>query len=203
MPGKEAPWVEPVVLEGKFVRLEPLKPKHARGLAQYAEADLFKYFGALLPREQSVSALKEYVSRHRAQANVLGFAIIPMATMRAAGSTSYMDIRAEHHGIEIGMTWLGREWQGSAINPECKLLLLEHAFERLGAERVQLKTDARNLQSQRAIEKLGAVREGVLRRHVRMPDGYRRDSVMYSIVPDEWPAIKDRLLLRLSAFSKL
>lgn len=91
----------------------------------------------------------------------------------------------------------GRSFQGTSVNPECKYLMLRHAFEDWGAMRVQLKTDRRNLQSQRAIEKLGAVREGVLRKHMLLPDGYERDTVMYSIIDDEWPAIRDRLIERL------
>ncbi|HVT14371.1 MAG TPA: GNAT family protein [Fimbriimonadaceae bacterium] len=196
---KVAPWVEPVVLEGKFVRLEPLKPKHARELARHAVPDLFKYHLTLRPREQSVAALKEYIAHHRALKNTIGFTIVARETMKPVGSSSYMDIRDEHRGLEIGMTWIGKDWQGTAINPECKLLLLEHAFERLGAERVQLKTDGRNLQSQRAIEKLGAAKEGVLRKHMTMPDGFQRDTVMYSVIAEEWPAIKQRLIARLAA----
>lgn len=201
MPRKEVPWVEPVVLEGKFVRLEPLRPKHARELAKHADLDLFKYHLTHRPREQSVAALKEYVTRHRALPFTLGFAIVARKTMKPVGSSSYMDIRSAHRGLEIGMTWIGKEWQGTAINPESKLLMLEHAFERLGAERVQLKTDGRNLQSQRAIEKLGAVKEGILRKHMTMPDGFQRDTVMYSITAAEWPAIKQRLIARLAALA--
>ena len=197
MPRKEPPWVEPVVLEGKYVKLEPIKPKHARDLAKHAEAELFQYHLAVRPREQSVAALKEFVDKHRGLENVVTFAIIARKTMKAVGTTSYMDIRTEHRALEIGMTWIGKEWQGTAINPECKLLLIEHAFERLGAERVQLKTDGRNLQSQAAILKLGAKKEGVLRRHMRMPDGFVRDTVMFSIIPEEWPSVKQGLIARL------
>jgi RimJ/RimL family protein N-acetyltransferase len=109
-----------------------------------------------------------------------------------------MDIRPKHMGLEIGTTWIGRAHQGTKVNPESKLLLLAHAFERLGCERVQLKTDGRNLQSQHAIEKLGAVKEGVLRKHMIMPDGFVRDTVMYSIVAAEWPDVKRGLEARLA-----
>ncbi|WP_034386637.1 GNAT family N-acetyltransferase [Deinococcus sp. YIM 77859] len=110
-----------------------------------------------------------------------------------AGSTRYGDIRAAHGGLEIGWTWLHPRWHGSGVNRRMKRQLLAHAFEVLGMERVQLKTDLLNTRSQRAIEKLGAVREGVLRRHMRRPDGTMRDTVMYSVTRDEWPGVAARL----------
>jgi RimJ/RimL family protein N-acetyltransferase len=110
------------------------------------------------------------------------------------GATRYLDIRSEHRGLEIGGTWYAVEHQRTGVNTECKYLLLRHAFEVLGCIRVQLKTDSLNERSQRAIERLGAVHEGVLRSHMIMPDGRRRDSVYYSILDSEWPRIKERLL---------
>lgn len=110
-----------------------------------------------------------------------------------AGSTRYGDIRAAHGGLEIGWTWLHPRWHGSGVNRRMKRLLLAHAFETLGMERVQLKTDILNTRSQRAIEKLGAVREGVLRRHMRRPDGSMRDTVMYSVTREEWADVRTRL----------
>ncbi len=107
-----------------------------------------------------------------------------------AGSTRYGDIRAPHRGLEIGWTWLHPRWYGSGVNTRMKRLMLAHAFEQMGMLRVQIKTDGRNLRSQRAIEKLGAVREGVLRKHMVLPDGYVRDTVMYSITDEEWPRVK-------------
>ena len=119
-------------------------------------------------------------------------------TGRAIGITCFLDIRPAHRALEIGFTWLGRTWQGGAANPEAKLLQLRHAFEVLEAVRVQLKTDLRNLQSQHAIEKLGAVREGVLRKQMVLPDGHVRDTVMYAITDDEWPRVRDGLEARLA-----
>ncbi|WP_288434935.1 GNAT family protein, partial [uncultured Deinococcus sp.] len=110
-----------------------------------------------------------------------------------AGSTRYGEMRPAHAGLEIGWTWLHPRWHGSGINRRMKLLLLEHAFGDLGMERVQLKTDHMNLRSQRAIEKLGATREGVLRRHLRRPDGTWRDTVMYSLLREEWLQAQARL----------
>jgi ribosomal-protein-alanine N-acetyltransferase len=108
-----------------------------------------------------------------------------------------LDIRPEHRGLEIGFTWIGKPYHGTQVNPECKYLLLRHAFDDQQAIRVQLKTDLRNLQSQRAIEKLGAVREGVLRKQMIRPDGYLRDTVMYSVTAEEWPGVRARLEERL------
>jgi RimJ/RimL family protein N-acetyltransferase len=108
-----------------------------------------------------------------------------------------MDIRPEHRGLEIGWTWIGKAYQGTQVNPENKYLLLRHAFETLGAIRVQLKTDARNIQSQRAMAKLGAKLEGTLRNQIILPDGYYRHSVMFSVIADEWPEVKAAIERRL------
>ena len=126
------------------------------------------------------------------------FAIVHQPSSRAVGSTRYMTIRREHRGLEIGWTWIGAAFQRTAVNTECKLLLLGHAFDGLGAVRVELKTDARNLRSQRAIERLGASREGVLRQHMVRPDGSLRDSVYYGVIDSMWPALRERLTRRLA-----
>jgi ribosomal-protein-alanine N-acetyltransferase len=189
--------VRPIVLEGDVVRLEPLEARHAASLARYAEPSLFQYFMTQRPREQSEAALLEFIQYSNNLPNMIVFATILRSTGEAVGMTSYLDIRPEHRALEIGFTWVAREHQGTKVNPECKLLLMRHAFETLGCVRVQLKTDLRNVQSQGAIEKLGAVREGVLRKHAIMRDGYIRDSVFYSVTDDEWPAVKAGLLARL------
>jgi RimJ/RimL family protein N-acetyltransferase len=123
----------------------------------------------------------------------LPFVAVHLASGRVAGATRYLNIMPNDRGLEIGGTWYGLDFQRTAVNTECKYLLLKHAFETLGAIRVQLKTDSRNERSQRAIERLGAVREGVLRNHMVLPDGYIRHSVFYSILDSEWPAVKSRL----------
>jgi RimJ/RimL family protein N-acetyltransferase len=128
-----------------------------------------------------------------ARGQEVAYAVLDLAAGSAVGSTSLYDVSTRHRHLEIGRTWLGRPAWRTAVNTECKLLLLEHCFERLDALRVQLKTDARNLRSQAAIERLGAVREGVLRHHMVMPDGYVRDTVMYSVIAPEWPAVRARL----------
>ncbi len=129
-----------------------------------------------------------------ASGNEIAFAIVGKSDQRAIGSTRYLNIEPAHRTLEIGWTWIGTKYQRTAVNTECKYLLLRHAFEQLGAVRVQFKTDARNEQSQRAIERIGAVKEGVLRKSHTTYTGYIRDSVYYSIIDDEWPDVKQRLL---------
>ena len=129
----------------------------------------------------------------QARGTDLPFAVVHLESGRAIGATRYMDIQPANRGLEIGGTWYGRAFQRTAVNTEAKYLLLGHAFEHLGCIRVQLKTDRRNERSQRAIERIGAVREGVLRHNLIMPDGYRRDSVYFSILAEEWPGVKARL----------
>ncbi|ACB74859.1 GCN5-related N-acetyltransferase [Opitutus terrae PB90-1] len=187
--------VLPVILTGARVRLEPLVPAHLDELTRAgSEPEIWRYFpcAPAVSREQ----MRAWIEARRGQEQLgtaLPFAIIDLVHGRAVGSTSYMDISARDDRLEIGSTWLGREARRTAINTECKFLLLRHAFEVLGANRVQLKTDARNLRSQAAIERLGAIKEGVLRAHMVMADGFVRDTVMYSVIAAEWPAVKQRL----------
>ncbi len=182
--------VRPVTLEGQAARLEPLTPGHAGRLAAAGADPRIWEFTTGGPL-----ATDEAAARYIAAAldGAVPFAIVDRASGQVVGSTRYFDIRPRDRGLEIGYTWLGLPFQRTAINTECKCLLLHHAFETLGAERVQLKTDRRNLRSQEAIERIGGVREGVLRRHMVLPDGSWRDTVMYSIVRPEWPAVKRRL----------
>ena len=123
----------------------------------------------------------------------LPFAAIHLKSGRVAGATRYLNIMPQDRGLEIGGTWYGSEFQRTVVNTECKYLLLSHAFESLGCIRVQLKTDQRNERSQRAIERIGAVKEGVLRNHMILPDGRIRHSVFYSVIDTEWPEVKKRL----------
>ena len=139
-------------------------------------------------------------ARRASQRIQAGFAQIEQVTGRVVGSTTYLDISRRDRRLEIGSTWIGKPWQRTGVNTEAKYLLLRHGFEDLGAVRVQLKTDKRNLQSQAAIERLGAVREGVLRKHMLVHDGVIRDTVMYSIIADEWPSVKQRLEAKLAAY---
>lgn len=187
----------PVTLEGRFVKLVPANVTHASDLARVADEETFQYIVTGAPSSYGKDGLEGYIQRLLEQPTVLPFTVFDQLTNRAVGMTCYLDIRSAHRALEVGMTWYGRDYRGTQVNPESKLLILGHAFEAMNAVRVQLKTDARNLQSQRAIEKLGATKEGVLRNHMTFASGYVRDTVMYSILPGEWPAVKAGLIARL------
>jgi RimJ/RimL family protein N-acetyltransferase len=186
---------QPVILEGRQVRLEPLARRHAEDLFEVGkEETIWPYMSR--PPLKSVEDTRAWIDQAvevAATNTQIPFAIIERATGKAIGSTRYMDIRRNDRGLEIGWTWVGTAFQRTAMNTECKYLLLRHAFEELGAVRVQLKTDLRNVRSQRAIERLGAVREGVLRKHMVLWDGFIRDTVYYSVIESEWPQVKRRL----------
>ncbi len=192
--------VRPVTLRHDHVQLEPLRPRHAPDLFHAGHIHPSLAFQPSPPFARTVDAAN-WVTRALAE-QLAGtrcpFAIVDPATGIAVGSTSLFDIRPPERAVEIGFTWLAPAHQRTPMNTAAKLLLLTHCFETLGAERVQLKTDARNLVSQRAIARLGATREGVLRKHQKLPDGFVRDTVVYSILPEEWPTIKGRLIARLT-----
>ncbi len=193
--------IEPVTLTGKLVRLEPLSQAHVPDLAKVGlEEQIWQFmrYGRIETVEQMAAWVEELLLLQAAGTD-LPFAVIDLASGRAIGSTRYLNIEYEDRSLEIGGTWYGLAYQGTLVNTECKYLLLGHAFEVLGCVRVWFKTDRRNLRSQHAIEKLGAVKEGVLRNHMILPDGYIRDSIMYSILPHEWPAVKKQLEERLKS----
>ena len=185
----------PVVLYGEAVRLEPLDYTHAEDLlAAGADPDIWRYMP--IPQPMAVGQLRAWIDEAwqlAAAGEQIPFAILDPVTDRAFGSTRFLEIRRTWRTLEIGWTWLAASVQRTRVNTECKYLLLRHAFEDLGALRVQFKTDGRNEQSQRAIERIGAVKEGVLRKQRVNHDGYVRDAVYYSILDDEWPAVKARL----------
>ncbi len=191
--------IRPVTLSGRLIRLEPLSEAHVADLAAVGlDDDIWRYmlYGDIRSVEDLRAWVLEILERQK-RGSDLPFAVLDLASGRAIGATRYLHIERAHRGLEIGGTWYGRAYQGTGVNAEAKYLLLEHAFEVLGCIRVQLKTDARNLRSQRAIERLGAVKEGVLRKHMILPDGSVRDSVFYSITDDDWPAVKARLERRM------
>lgn len=189
----------PVVLYGEHVRIEPLDPRHAPDLLAAANDDeIWRYMP--VPRPADLAAMHDIIERAwKAAANgdEIPFAIIDDKTDRAVGSTRFLEIRRVDRAVEIGWTWLGTAAQRTAINTEAKFLLLRHLFDDLGAMRVQLKTDGRNLRSQEAIARIGATREGTLRRHRLTWDGVYRDTVYYSVIEPEWPEVKQRLQGRL------
>jgi N-acetyltransferase len=187
--------IHPVALSGRFVRLEPLSLEHASGLADIGlEQSIWRYmlYGSM-HNTADIRAWVQNMLKRQARGTDLPFAVRHLESGRLAGATRYLEIRPEHRAMEIGGTWYGLDFQRTAVNTESKYLLLNHAFEKLGAVRVQFKTDLRNLPSQKAIERLGAVKEGVLRQHMITPDGFLRDSVYYSIIDKEWLATKARL----------
>jgi RimJ/RimL family protein N-acetyltransferase len=188
--------VRPVVIEGKSVRMEPLTWEHSEGLWRVSEPAIFKITPGPMG-EWNRENWDIFMKKTLAMEGRIPFAIVLKESGQPVGSTSYFDIRPAHRGLEIGYTWYAVAYQGTHINPENKYLLLRHAFETLGAIRVQLKTDKRNLRSQAAIAKLGAKLEGTLRKHSIMEDGYIRDTVMFSITDDEWPEVKAGLQARL------
>ena len=189
---------EPVVLEGDHVRLEPLGEQHRTDLVAAAAEDpaTMRYMLTNIPVHGWEAWIGEAL-RGVAAGRYVAWATVDRASGQAVGSTRFGDIEPEHGRVEIGWTWIAPSHQRTAINTEAKLLQLRYAFDDLGATRVALKTDGRNLRSQAAIERLGATREGVLRRHTRMPDGFLRDTVYYSILADEWPGVRARLEDRL------
>lgn len=184
-------WKTPVTLTGKHVRLEPMTDAHVPGLTAIGLDDSI-WEHMLYGNVRSETDIRRWV-RDILTRSDLPFVAIHLASGRVAGATRYLNIVQEHRGLEIGGTWYGLEFQRTAVNTECKYLLLQYAFETLGCIRVQFKTDLRNERSQRAIERIGAIREGVLRNHMILPDGRFRDSVYYSIIDTEWLDVKKRL----------
>jgi RimJ/RimL family protein N-acetyltransferase len=168
---------------------------HIPGLAEAGKDEtIWKYmlYGDLT-REDSMAAWTRWLIDLQSHGSDLPFTVFHQASDRIAGATRYLDIRPAHRSLEIGGTWYAPEFQRTGVNTECKYLLLTYAFETLGCIRVQLKADARNERSLRAIERLGAVREGRLRNHFILPNGVYRDSVIYSILDTEWPEVKSHL----------
>jgi RimJ/RimL family protein N-acetyltransferase len=186
--------VKPLVLSGDGVRLEPLSQDHAQGLYNRGRAAADWTY---MPRSCFIDLAdtRQWIDEALQSPAQLPFAIVELGKNKAVGSTRYLNIRSEHRALEIGWTWLGQEWQRTGVNTQVKLLLLTHAFERLGCVRVEFKADTRNTRSQRALERMGAVREGVLRNHMIVQGDYVRDSVYFSVIEQDWPEVKERLQL--------
>jgi RimJ/RimL family protein N-acetyltransferase len=186
----------PLVLESEHVRLEPLTVSHASDLFSVArDEDIWRWLSSAPPND--IGEMRGWIAGLLAAQSggfELPFAVVDKRTGRAIGSTRYLAIVPIHQQLEIGGTWSGRAHWRTAVNTECKYILLRHAFESLGCVRVQFMTDLRNERSQRAIERLGAKREGVMRKfRIIAKDGYHRSNVCYSIIDDEWPEVKTRL----------
>jgi RimJ/RimL family protein N-acetyltransferase len=188
----------PIALEGRYVRLEPLRPHHAGALYRAGQApEIWDWLAVAFTGPESAEAFIAAALQGEAAGAELPFAVIWKETGEVVGSTRYLEIDPLNKSVEIGWTWYSPAVWGTVVNPEAKLLLMQHAFETWGARRVWLKTDAKNLRSQAAIRKLGAQYEGTLRHHRIRRDGSMRDTVIFSVIDPEWPAVKAGLLRRL------
>lgn len=196
--------IQPVNLTGRTVRLEPLTQDHIPDLA-IAGRDESIWEHMLYGMVTNEERMRQWVLNmleHQAAGTDLPFAVIHLEIGHAIGSTRYMEIHPDDRGLEIGGTWYGVKYQRTGVNTECKYLLLQHAFEVLGCIRVQFKTDLRNVRSQKALERIGAIKEGILRNHKILPDGRIRHSVYYSVIDSEWPAVKALLENKMSGNSE-
>lgn len=190
-------WKHHTTLPGEHVRLEPLDREHAEGLFE-AGSDPAIWTWLAVRQPADVEGMHRIIDKALSDDSRLAWAQMDATTGEVAGTTSFYQIDPTHRILSIGHTWIGKRWQRTPLNGEAKLLMLRHAFEELGAHRVSLETDIRNEASQRANERLGAQREGVLRAHRVRPDGTLRDTVVYSVIAQEWPAVEDKLVARLS-----
>jgi len=189
----------PVTLEGKFVRLEPLSIQHKQGLCDaIRDGELWNLFVTLVPHPNAIDAFFTNAQVALDNNEGLAFATIDKATNTIVGSTRFMKANLPNKRVEIGFTFLGASWQKTHINTEAKLLMLTHAFETMALNRVELLTDFLNTTSRNAILRLGAKEEGILRNHMIMPDGRVRDSVIYSIIRNEWAGVKQHLNAKLN-----
>lgn len=188
----------PITLSGHGVHLEPLTAEHKDGLATAAaDGKLWELRFTFVPEPDTVDAYIATALEGQRAGHMLPWAVRELSTGAIVGSTRYHDIVAAIDRVEIGYTWYAASWQRTHVNSACKLLLLTHAFEALGCQVVGLRTDNLNANSQRAIERLGAKKDGVLRHHYARRDGSARDTVMYSILRAEWPEVKQRLTTAL------
>lgn len=186
--------VELVVLDGTHVRLEPLTLAHLQGLSEVGlDEDLWRWIPTSVRTPEEMAAYIAKALDEHARSVSLPFAIVEKSSGRAIGSTRYANIEREHRRVEIGWTWVARDWQRTAVNTECKYLLLCHAFEALGCIRVELKTDSLNERSRAAILRIGAKQEGIFRNHMIISTGRIRHTVYFGVIDSEWPAVKAKL----------
>ena len=186
--------IESVTLEGNFVRLEPLSKEHREGLCRaILDGELWKLLVASVPHPDNVDEFLNDAHNLYKSGVGLAFAVVDKQANRVAGSTRFMRADVRNKRIEIGFTFLGKTWQRTHINTEAKLLMFSHAFEKMGLNRVEFRADYLNGASRRALLRLGAKEEGILRNHMVMPNGRVRDSVVYSVIRNEWPGVKQHL----------
>ena len=187
-------WQKQGVLSGNHIRLEPLEKHHLISLSKQFTSSLTDYY------PQSLRSVDEYFNEvvgNKIFGEAQVFAIILVESGDAIGCSGYFNLAETHRRLEVGGTWIGKMFQGSVVNVESKLLLLDHAFNKMKCLRVEFKTDSLNERSQKALEKLGAVREGLLRNHMVRPDGRIRHSIYSSIIFEEWPKVRSNILLRI------
>ncbi|CAG9174494.1 GNAT family N-acetyltransferase [Cupriavidus pinatubonensis] len=190
-------FIQPVTLSGRHATLEPLRPEHAEGLrAAAADGDLWKLWYTSVPAPERMEAEIARRLGLQQQGSMQPFAVRD-ASGQLAGMTTYMNIDAPNRRVEIGSTWYAQRVQRTPLNTECKLMLLRHAFEQLECIAVEFRTHWMNHQSRTAIARLGAKQDGVLRNHMRMPDGSLRDTVVFSIIASEWPTVRNHLQFQL------
>jgi N-acetyltransferase len=191
--------IEPIILDGGFVRLEPLSPDHHAALSAVGcDPSIWRWNPTQIIRTpEDMRAYIDAALQQQADGLSLPFATIDKRAGHAVGSTRYAYPDVANRGVEIGYTWIAPPWQRTAVNTEAKYLMLRQAFESWGCLRVQLKTDSLNERSRNAIARIGAQQEGILRNHMRTHSGRMRHSVVFSIIDSEWPAVKEQLLKRL------
>jgi N-acetyltransferase len=195
------PAISPFSLEGRHVRLDPLRPEHASVLWEIAKdhlADLFQWIPYRLQSLEDFEKFNRQVLDEQVRELTVPFATVERASNAVVGTTRFMNMDLANRKVEIGSTWIAPPWQRTVVNTEAKYLMLRHAFEVWKCLRVELKTDALNLRSRQAILRLGAREEGTLRKQMLTYDGRQRDSVYFSILDTEWPEVKGRLLSKLS-----
>ena len=190
---------QPYVLQGRFVRLEPLTRNHHPGLCEVGlEEELWRWIPIQVVSPEDMMAYIEAALLQRDKGMETPFATIDQASGRVVGCTRFMNIELKHRRLEIGSTWIAPAWQRTAINTEAKYLMLSHAFGALNCDRVELKTDVLNQKSSEAIDRLGAKQEGIFRHHIVNASGRVRDTIWFSIIGPEWPAVKVELERKLN-----
>ena len=192
--------VAPIILEGKAVRLEPLSSSHLNALCDVGlDPELWRWTLDIIDTRAGMQAYLEEALAGQIAGTAQPFVIMEKAASKIVGSTRFGNVDAKHRRVEIGWTWIARPWQRTVVNTEAKYLLLRHAFETWRCLRVELKTDALNEQSRKAIQRLGAIEEGILRQHMITANGRIRDTVYYSVLAPEWPQVKKKLEWKLQA----
>ena len=190
--------VEPVTLEGKFVRLEPMRVDHLPALCKAGlYEELWKWTTANIKDESDMERYVRTALADQAAGTALPFVTVELESSAVVGSTRFGNIDTGNRKVEIGWTWVTPEWQRTAVNTEAKFLMMKHAFEVWNCIRVELKTDSNNKKSRKAIKRIGACEEGTLRNHMITETGRFRDSVYFSVIDNEWPALKEKLASKL------